>query len=197
MIGVNPAFSSPADIDFADALENVATKVHMGSHVDETALLCDWHINLAHYLETWGDGRGHDGTACITQPLIAPLFGGRSPVELLAALLPDRGGELNARSIIKEYWRKNWPANGGSVGDFEAAWQHALQDGVIPGSARAKVDKQPNAGGIPAYSAPVAGLEISFRPDPAIYDGRFANNGWLQELPEADHEADLGQRVDR
>jgi molybdopterin-containing oxidoreductase family iron-sulfur binding subunit len=183
IVGVNPVFTASADVDFKTALGRVPLKVHMGSHVDETALLCDWHINQAHYLETWGDGRGHDGTACITQPLIAPLFGGRSAVELFAGLLPDRGGELNGRAIVKEYWRKNWPANGGSTPDFESAWQHALQDGVIPNSARARVDKQPNAAGIPAYVAPAAGLEITFRPDPTIYDGRFTNNGWLQELP--------------
>ena len=183
VIGTNPVFTSPADVDFKAALQKVPLKVHMGSHLDETGTECTWHINEAHYLETWGDGRGHDGTASICQPLIAPLFNGRSPLELIASLLPDRGGELNARGIVKAFWQKNWPANGGSTTNFEAAWQKALQEGVIPNSARPRVDKQPNAGAIPAYKPVAAGTEIVFRPDPAIFDGRFANNGWLQELP--------------
>ncbi len=181
IIGVNPVFTSPADVDFKKALERVSLTVHMGSHSDETAAECDWHINQTHFLETWGDGRAHDGTVTLCQPLIAPLFNGRSPLELLAYLVGDRT-ELNPREIVKGYWKKNWPASGSKV-DFDAAWQHALQEGIIPNSASARVDKQPNAANIPAYTAPVAGLELTLRPDPAIHDGRYLNNGWLQELP--------------
>src|SRR5262245_1594220 len=185
MIGVNPVFTSPADVDFATALSRVRLTVHMGSHADETAGLCNYHFNEAHFLETWGDGRGHDGTASICQPLIAPLFNGHSPLELIASLIPDRPPEAptTPREIVKAFWRKNWPANGGSTTNFDAAWQRALQDGVIPNSARPAVDKQPNAGAVPAYTKTAAGLEVNFRPDPAVWDGRFANNGWLQELP--------------
>ncbi|HJZ58565.1 MAG TPA: TAT-variant-translocated molybdopterin oxidoreductase [Gemmataceae bacterium] len=185
MIGVNPVFTSPADVDFATALDRVPLKVHMGSHADETAGLCTYHFNEAHFLETWGDGRGHDGTASICQPLIAPLFNGHSPLELIASIIPERPPEAptSPREIVKAFWRKNWPANGGSTTNFDAAWQRALQDGVIPNSARPAVDKQPNPGAIPPYTPTAAGLEVNFRPDPAVWDGRFANNGWLQELP--------------
>jgi MoCo/4Fe-4S cofactor protein with predicted Tat translocation signal len=182
ILGVNPIYTSPADLDFAAGLKKVPLKVHVGSHVDETAVLCDWHINEAHYLETWGDGRAYDGTACIFQPLIAPLFNGRAAIEVLSALLPELA-EMNPREIVKNYWKKNWPANGGSVGSFDSGWQLALRDGVIPNTARAKIDKQPNAANIPAYKAPVAGAEINIRPDPTIFDGRYSNNSWLQELP--------------
>ncbi len=154
----------------------------MGSHVDETAVHCDWHINEAHYLETWGDGRAYDGTACIFQPLIAPLYDGKAAIQVLSALLPETA-ELHPREIVKSYWRKNWPANGGSKGDFDASWQTALRDGVIPNTARQHVDKKPNTANIPAYKAPAAGTEVNFRPDPNIVDGRFANNSWLQEQP--------------
>ncbi|HKB05926.1 MAG TPA: TAT-variant-translocated molybdopterin oxidoreductase, partial [Gemmataceae bacterium] len=146
VIGANPVYTAPADVNFKGAMAKVPLKVHMGLHLDETGRECDWHLNEAHYLETWGDGRGHDGTASICQPLIAPLFNGRSPLELIASLLPDRGGELNPRGIVKAFWQKNWPANGGSTPNFETTWQKALQEGVIPNSARPPFGGQPNAG---------------------------------------------------
>jgi MoCo/4Fe-4S cofactor protein with predicted Tat translocation signal len=185
ILGVNPVFTSPADVEFKAALGRVGLKVHLGTHVDETAVLCDWHINEAHYLETWGDGRAFDGTASISQPLIAPLFNGHSALELIAYLLPDRpeqSQQLHPREVVKAYWRKNWPTNGGSTTNFDSAWQAALRDGVIPGTARARVDKQP-AANVPAYTPPASGLEVNFRADPTIFDGRFSNNGWLQEVP--------------
>ena len=101
---------------------------------------------------------------------------------MLSALLPETA-ELHPREIVKSYWRKNWPENGGSKGDFDASWQTALRDGVIPNSARPRVEKKPNAANIPDYANPAAGTEVNFRPDPTIHDGRFANNSWLQELP--------------
>jgi molybdopterin-containing oxidoreductase family iron-sulfur binding subunit len=180
ILGVNPVYTSPADLDFAGALKKVPIKVHLGQHIDETAVACDWHINEAHYLETWGDGRAYDGTASVCQPLIAPLHGGRSAIELMAALLPE-AAELHPREIIKNYWRKNWPQNGGSTGGFDSGWQVALRDGVIANSARPRIEV--NAGNIPAYKAPAAGMEVNIRPDPTIFDGRFINNSWLQELP--------------
>ncbi|HEX3151871.1 MAG TPA: TAT-variant-translocated molybdopterin oxidoreductase [Gemmataceae bacterium] len=182
ILGGNPIYTAPTDLKFADALGRVGIKVHLGSHQDETAVVCDWHVNEAHFLETWNDGRAYDGTVSICQPLIAPLFGGRSGIELLSALLSETA-ELAPREIVKNYWRKNWPANGGSVGGFDAGWQLALRDGVIPGTAAARVDKQPAAAGIPAYVAPSPSMEVNFRADPTVFDGRYANNGWLQELP--------------
>jgi molybdopterin-containing oxidoreductase family iron-sulfur binding subunit len=182
ILGVNPVYSAPADINFVDALARVGLKVHLGSHLDETGVLCDWHINEAHFLETWGDGKAYDGTVSISQPLIKPLFNGRAAIEVLSALLSEQA-ETTPRGIVKFHWSRNWPGNGGSAGGFEAGWQAALRDGVIPNTAAAHVDKQPAPAGIPAYAGSPGGTEINFRPDPYIFDGRFANNGWLQELP--------------
>jgi MoCo/4Fe-4S cofactor protein with predicted Tat translocation signal len=185
ILSVNPVYTSPADIDFVAALSKVPLKVHVGQYVDETAVLCDWHLNEAHSLESWGDGRGYDGTATIIQPLIAPLFNGHSPLELIAALTGE-SIDVTARELVKNYWSKNWPTakeKNDSSFDFADAWQKALRDGVIPGSALPKVDKKANASGITAYKAAAPGVEVNFRADPTLYDGRFANNGWLQELP--------------
>jgi MoCo/4Fe-4S cofactor protein with predicted Tat translocation signal len=182
ILSCNPVYSAAVDLKFEEALKNVGVKIHLGTHHDETGVLCDWHINQAHFLETWGDGKAYDGTVSISQPLIAPLFNGRSALELLSALLSEQA-ETTPREIVKAYWRKTWPGNGGSVGGFDSGWQVALRDGVIPGTAAARVDKQPNPAGIPGYVAPTGGLEVNIRPDPVIFDGRFANNSWLQELP--------------
>src|SRR6185295_6532102 len=150
-------------------------------HDDETSALCHWHIPEAHFLETWSDARGHDGTASIVQPLIAPLYGGRSAHELIAAM-SDRP-ERSAYDLVREFWKVD-PKD-------DANWRRWLHDGVIPNTAYTplEVRLKPDATSTPP--APVAsgssrtspGLEIAFRNDPSILDGRFANNGWLQELP--------------
>src|SRR5207248_11136511 len=118
ILGGNPAFTAPADLDFAGALKNVAFKAHLGAEVDETAILCEWHLNEAHFLEAWGDGRGHDGTVAIQQPLIAPLYGGRSAIELVSAVRRDPGRPspgnqgggpvppTEGREIVRAYWRR-------------------------------------------------------------------------------------------
>jgi molybdopterin-containing oxidoreductase family iron-sulfur binding subunit len=180
ILGVNPVYSASPDLKFTEALANVGTKVHLGSHLDETGVLCDWHINEAHYLETWGDGRAYDGTVNICQPLIAPLFGGRSPLELLSSFLSEQAA-TTPRQIVMGNWQRNWP--GGASAGFDSGWQAALRDGVIPGTAAARVDKQPAPAGIPPYAGSPGGFEVNIRPDSYIHDGRFANNGWLQELP--------------
>jgi MoCo/4Fe-4S cofactor protein with predicted Tat translocation signal len=182
ILGGNPAYTAPADLKFADALGRVGLKVHLGSHLDETGVLCDWQVNEAHFLETWGDGKAYDGTVSICQPLIAPLFNGRSAIELLSAFLSEQA-ETSPREIVKFHWRRNWPANGGSTGGFDSGWQAALRDGVVPNTAAARMDKQPAPAGIPPYAAPAGGTEVNFRPDPLVHDGRFANNAWLQEVP--------------
>jgi molybdopterin-containing oxidoreductase family iron-sulfur binding subunit len=188
VLGGNPVFNAPADLNFAGALEKVPFRLHLGLYQDETAVRCDWHIPEAHFLEAWGDARGHDGTATIMQPLIAPLYGGRSACELLAAFTqyPERTGY----DIVRAYWLDSWRKNKGQ-GEFEPFWQAALRDGVVPdlgkefaprpASLRSDWVKRAEAarGGPP----PGQGLDIVFHPDPGIFDGRFANNGWLQELP--------------
>jgi molybdopterin-containing oxidoreductase family iron-sulfur binding subunit len=184
VLGANPAYTSPADLPFPDALKKVKLAVHLGQHADETAAACEWHLPEAHPLECWGDARGFDGTATIQQPLIEPLHGGRSAIELLAWLLS--GTERRGRDVVRDTWRKarNNPA------DFEAFWEQTVQRGFIPDTAldpkSPELKKNAAEAWTPAeeHPRPQGGsLELQFLPDPTIHDGRFANNGWLQELP--------------
>ena len=181
ILGGNPAYDAPGDLDFAGVLESKKTKlrIHMGLYDDETARLCHWHIPQAHCLEAWGDLRAFDGTATIQQPLIAPLYKGRTPYELLALLLgaPD----LTSMQIVRDYWKRQ-----GVPGDSEEAWREALEAGLVKGTALQPKQVTPKIKEVsePARREEGSGdLEIVFRPDPTIWDGRFANNGWLQELP--------------
>ena len=183
--GTNPAYTAPADIDFAKAVKNVPLRFHLGSHQDETAALCEWHVNEAHSFEAWGDARGFEGTATIQQPLIAPLYSGKSALELLADVTnaPTREG----REIVRNYWRA-WLTQAGQTGEFEPLWQETVRAGVVKGttSKAETVTLVGNwaEGAAPASPAPGGDLyEINFRPDPTLYDGRYANNGWLQEVP--------------
>jgi MoCo/4Fe-4S cofactor protein with predicted Tat translocation signal len=175
--GTNPAFTAPADIPFASAMAKVATSVHLGEFVDETADLATWHIPGTHYLEMWGDVRTFDGTASIIQPLIAPLYeNAKSSYQLMALL----NGDANANSydLVRAYWQSQLS------GDFEMAWNIAVRDGVIANTALPTREVS-LASGFDSGPSPVAAgeLEIAFRPDPTIWDGSYANNGWMQELP--------------
>ena len=177
ILGGNPAFNAPADLKFGEALRKAQTRVHVGLFDDETAAQCHWHVNGTHFLEEWSDTRAHDGTASIVQPLIAPLYRGKSIHEVVA-VFSDRP-ERNGYDLVREYWQAQ-PAFAGAV--FEKAWRKAVHDGVIAGSAPAP--KAVGAPAVPSAPAAVSGAyEVAFAPDPTIYDGRFANNGWLQELP--------------
>ncbi len=174
VLDANPAYDAPADLRFAEALHKVPHVLHLGLYHDETAELAEWHLPLAHQLETWSDARAFDGTASLAQPLIAPLYGGRSAHELLAALLGDSLTE--GRALVRRQWQSQ-------LAD-EAAWNAALQSGVIADTAlpaRAPALRR----GVVESLAPAADsrLELLFRPDPTIGDGRWANNSWLQELP--------------
>jgi molybdopterin-containing oxidoreductase family iron-sulfur binding subunit len=177
ILGGNPVFNAPADLDFVGAMQNVPLRVHHSLYYDETSYNCHWHIPETHDLEQWGDVRGHDGTVSIIQPLIAPLYRGRSVWEVVAGLLGDPGP--NGRQIIRHYWQETLkPA------DFESFWRMSLEKGVVEGTASPAVNARSNIlfGDLPSSVAP-QGLELIFRPDPSIHDGRYANNGWLQELP--------------
>jgi MoCo/4Fe-4S cofactor protein with predicted Tat translocation signal len=179
ILGGNPVYTAPADLHFAQHLVKVPLRVHLSLFDDETSALCHWHIPKTHFLESWGDIRAYDGTVTIIQPLIAPLYAGRSAHEVLAALL----GQPDGRSydIVRGYWRSQDAGE-----DFERFWRTALHDGRIAGTA---LEPRPVDGLrlTPADIEPTApappGLELVFRPDPTIWDGSFANNGWLQELP--------------
>ncbi len=179
IMGGNPVFNAPTDLNFADALKNtnIPFRVHLGLYQDETAELCHWHINEAHYLEAWGDTRAFDGTVSLVQPLIAPLYDGKSQYEFMASLLGQ--WQTSGHEVVQSYWQKQHPG-----ADFEMFWRRSLHDGFIAGTAFAPVQVSAKTGGFPASSASAAqGTEINLRPDPSIYDGCFANNGWLQELP--------------
>jgi MoCo/4Fe-4S cofactor protein with predicted Tat translocation signal len=275
IVGGNPVYTTPVDLKLDEArMKKIGTAVHLGLYEDETSELCHWHIPETHYLEAWGDTRAYDGTVTIMQPLIMPLYNGKSAYELLAAFTdnPDRRGY----DIIRDYWlgegngqllagakaagsqgqqdgaagvggaqdsnagapasaagaaagassgsTSNTASSAGSstkatpTPEFERAWRRALNDGFVSNTARKPFAGASGGGGnaapsggaqsnasaaaaaaatpaptpaattapAPAAPAPSGGggqFEIVFRTDPCVYDGRFANNGWLQELP--------------
>lgn len=187
----NPCYDAPADLGFEKALAKVKNVVHLGLLADETAAKADWHLPEAHFLEAWGDCRAADGTASVVQPLIEPLFGGRSAIEI-AALLAT-GEEKPGLDLVKETWKAILPAPPADASDpdlvFDTAWNRVLHDGLLAGSALPPVAPDSTASpadALAGLAAPGAsGLELSFRPSPAVHDGRFANVGWLQELPDA------------
>ncbi|HVX67475.1 MAG TPA: 4Fe-4S dicluster domain-containing protein [Bryobacteraceae bacterium] len=175
--GVNPAYDAPADLGFRQALERVHHTVHHGLHFDETGILCDWHVPATMFLEEWSDCTACDGTASIIQPLIAPLYQGRSRHQLLAAMLGQ--GDAAPYDLVRETWRGRNPAP-----DFEEFWRACLHDGVVAGTAFPERTLTPRpAPEIAAAAQGGGGWEIQFRPDPTVLDGRFANNPYLQELP--------------
>jgi MoCo/4Fe-4S cofactor protein with predicted Tat translocation signal len=185
ILGGNPAYDAPADFGFKDALQNtnVPLRIHLGLHNDETAELCHWHLNEAHYLEAWGDTRAYDGTVSVVQPLIAPLYGGKSAIELVAYL--SGAGEPTGHEIVQKYWESKTPLTRNPVDGFDKLWRKWLEQGWVDDTASQPKQisaKNTNfAASIPASDKNA--IEINFRRDPSIYDGRFANNGWLQELP--------------
>jgi MoCo/4Fe-4S cofactor protein with predicted Tat translocation signal len=179
--GSNPVFNAPAELDFAHNLLRVKLRIHLGLYNDETAELCHWHVPEAHFLESWSDARAYDGTVGILQPLISPLYDGKSAHELLAALLGKTG--ISGHDIVREHWKSQRPAKEKNK-DFETFWQTTLHDGVMTGSALPPRAVTLNAAFPSTSKQDIApGLEIVFRPDPTIGDGRYANNGWLQEIP--------------
>jgi len=184
LLGGNPAFDAPADLEFARLLESVPTTVHLGLHRNETAHVCDWHLPRAHYLESWGDVRDWEGRIGLVQPLIEPLFGGKTPIELLALLLdeaPSKGHDIVRRTLV----------DAGTGAD--ADWRRALHDGLIPDTGLAAAEASPSCRGWigeldsaleSATAVSDNEIELVFVQDAGLHDGRFANNGWLHELPD-------------
>jgi molybdopterin-containing oxidoreductase family iron-sulfur binding subunit len=238
ILGGNPVFAAPADLNFADKMTKVGLIAYHGLYVDETAHLAHWNLPASHALESWGDGRSFDGTVTLMQPLIAPLYEGRSAHEMLALFTTQ--ADRRGATIVKDYWTRAYTAgqwgikypDGGNFVNADAFWKRALHDGFIPGTAVTEggpatpfgaavaaaaaaaattttaaapaPGAKPAAPGAVAAPAPPAppgpaaapdpapaqaaassqgGLELIFRPDPTIWDGSYANNGWLQELP--------------
>lgn len=206
-VGVNPAYNSPFSETWAELIKEVPHTIHLGHGEDETATVTQWSAPLAHYLESWGDNRAENGTYLTAQPLILPLFGGVSEIELLAALLgqdqslqpyvypkpaelakPHLPGQSTVPlpyglKLVKETFSKIYSGN-----NLESAWNKALHDGYWGDSG-----KRGDGGNLPGAdliemlrqaTPPAEGLEVTFYPCPKVDDGRYANNGWLQELPD-------------
>ena len=175
IMGGNPVYSTPADLDFAAALKKVPWRAYLGLFPDETAAQSVWYVPEAHYLESWGDVRGFDGTVSFVQPLIAPLYGGKTATEVMATLTgqPDR----TAHDVLRDQWQ-----TAANAATFDVFWKKSLHDGVLANTALPATNVSAKA---PAASQPKqsAGMELMLAPDPTIWDGQFANNGWLQELP--------------
>ncbi len=177
ILNANPIYTAPADLYFASAFDKAKTVAHLGSHLDETGQISHWHIPAAHFLESWSDARAYDGTVSIVQPMIDPLYGGKSAHDVFQTLLDEP--ELSAYEAVRATWK---PV---IKGDFETGWRKTLHQGWIDDTA---FDRTIKAGtGTPVSQVPAPtpkdSLEIIFRPDPNVYDGRWSNVGWLQELP--------------
>ncbi|MDN5850227.1 MAG: 4Fe-4S dicluster domain-containing protein, partial [Nitrococcus sp.] len=178
VLGGNPVYTAPADLDFRAAYTRVPWRLHWGER-DETARLSLWHVPAAHPMETWGDARAYQGSASLIQPLLRPMSGGRTALQMLAALA--EGIDHDPAELLVDYWRER---HGG--GDFVSLWRRSLHDGMVPDSESLPVKVEPRRGWqrqLPEPAADDPELVLQLRPDPAIWDGRYANNGWLQELP--------------
>ncbi len=184
IIGGNPVFDTPQDMGFAEALAGVEASIHLSAYDNETSQACKWHVNRAHFLESWGDAAAWDGTVSVVQPLIAPLYDGISEIELLSMLIEGPG--LSGYELVR---RTMEPLLGS---DFESGWRQVLHDGVVQTTAAAPANPSwaPSnfAWTLDQYVRPAAPageeVDLLFAPSYSIYDGRFGNNGWLLENPD-------------
>jgi molybdopterin-containing oxidoreductase family iron-sulfur binding subunit len=179
ILGGNPVFDAPADLDFAAALAKVPHTIALGHSMDETSEKAEWHIPRAHYLESWGDARAVGGTVSVVQPLILPLFGAKSDVEVLGLMYA--GQDKPGYDHVRETWNDVLGDT-----DFDKKWNRVLHDGLLAGSELPDVAADAKAEHVAALArtAVGSGLEIVFLPSPSLHDGRFANDAWLQELPD-------------
>jgi MoCo/4Fe-4S cofactor protein with predicted Tat translocation signal len=192
MIDSNPVYDTPANLDFIGAMQQVELSVYLGLYDNETAIRSTYHVPAAHFLEMWSDSRAYDGTISIIQPLIEPIFGGMSPHELLAELMGQTG--VRGHDIVRGFWQEEFGAADAEDPEFDLWWRQALHDGLLPDSASPVQELSL----IPGWQSRVSSsiqrvsslpqetqneLEIVFEPDPTMWDGRFANNAWLHELP--------------
>lgn len=240
ILGGNPVYDTPADLKLdADRMNKIPLRVHLGTHVDETAEYCHWHVPANHYLEIWSDGRAYDGTVTLTQPLIQPLYAGKSFHQMVQLFFRENFDKKDL-DIVKGYWQTQniatstapaaaaLPAGAAPAAPgadqqagktaarptptpdagretitiaerpaaapspapstprtFEDNWRRAVHDGLIGNTALPAKTLSVNTAFLsqPEVKPVGTGIEICVRPDPSIYDGRFANNGWLQELP--------------
>jgi MoCo/4Fe-4S cofactor protein with predicted Tat translocation signal len=190
ILGGNPVYNAPADLAFGETLSRVETTIHLSGYCDETSRRCTWRLPCAHFLESWGDGRAYDGTYSVIQPMIAPLRSGRSPIEVLSMFLPSSKGEKSTpEELVRRTYREQIAGSSG------VSWRQVLRDGLLPGSRWPVEEARPqgtgevasgqwSAAGEKSISESRDRLEIIFSCDRSVYDGRFANNSWLQELPD-------------
>jgi molybdopterin-containing oxidoreductase family iron-sulfur binding subunit len=179
ILGGNPVYNTPSDLKLDKGrMEKVPLRLHLANSIDETGELCQWHVNNKHFLEMWSDTRAYDGTATIIQPLVQPLYDGKSAHEIVQ-LFAKENFEKKEMDIVKDYWKANGLAD-------EKAWRKAVHDGSVANSALSAKAVTLNSAFLsqPAPASTASGnVEISILPDPSVYDGRYTNNGWLQELP--------------
>jgi molybdopterin-containing oxidoreductase family iron-sulfur binding subunit len=183
--GGNPVYDAPADLEFARALKTVQSTAYLGMYENETAAACQWFAPESHYLESWGDARAYDGTVSLVQPLISPMYDSRTIDELLAVLAgPDGAGGSSAHSLLRESWRDR------SGGTFEERdWEEIVGRGIVPDTQTERLSPSPRWPALASILASTStgradAIEIVFERDPKVYDGSFANNAWLQELPD-------------
>ena len=180
----NPVYTAPADLDWSGVQRSIPEIIRLGYHADETSAEANWHVPEAHFLESWGDQRALDGTYLPIQPMILPLFGGLSQIDILSKLAAVPNGLQAVRETFKSLTKES---------DLEAAWTKFLRNGYSDDTSyeTAKVEFNPNAlpevlkkaGPLPGPVNP-SSIEVVFPADYKVYDGRYANNAWLQELPD-------------
>jgi MoCo/4Fe-4S cofactor protein with predicted Tat translocation signal len=177
ILGGNPVFTAPPELNLRGAFQMAKMRVRLGDQEDETSEVCQWNVPETHTYEQWSDAPAFDGTVSIMQPLIAPLYSGRSAHEILNAFTETP--EKSSFESVRDYWRTKHTG-----ADFEAWWKRSVHDGFVKDSALPTV--MASAKGLPpasTASSSSSGYELSFHSDPYILDGRYANNAWLQELP--------------
>ena len=179
ILGGNPVYNAPADFAFTDCLKKAKLAIHVGLHSDETSALCDWHVPESHFFEDWSDVRAMDGTVSILQPMIDPMYGSHSFVSVLDGVLqyPPR----RTYDIVRAYWTEQQKGQ-----DFEPWWRKSVGSGLVANSALPQIAPTLATTWSPAQPQlgnQARGMELVFRTDPYIYDGAYANNNWLQELP--------------
>ena len=181
LVGTNPVYTAPANLNMGDALKKADVVIHLSDYADETSKLATWHVNRAHFLEMWGDGYSYTGSRSIIQPQIEPLHGGLSEIEFLNMIVD--GSFTKGYDLIRETWQGVYRSN------FENKWRTILHDGVDDNEGFTAVNARLSrrfTSSISGYlnSTPSSGIEVVIRPDNSVFDGRYANNGWLQELPD-------------